>query len=262
MNDQWQLKVEQTINFLAEQGAKTKRLDFLTLLVKFLSELFDADYVLVDHYDQKQPDRTSTISVYNRGRYLPNFSYLLVNTPCANVIGNDFCCYPEKVQEHFPDDSGLKKMRVNSYAAMPLWNSTGNPIGLIAILDSKNIENRKTYELVLKLASLKTADVLEKYFYENELEKQYQLFHSMFEISPDGVLITTADGKIQRSNKALKKLFDYAADELVNQHVKCLFSDPEIVQKGLNDLAAARDGSRSTACRGDCGRCARAGSRR
>lgn len=239
MSSELQLKIEQTIDFLADVSHKSQSLEFLSLLVKFLSTLFDADYVLVDHYDATDPNKVETIEVYNRGKYLPNFTYLLVETPCNNVIGKQFCCYSDRLQETFPNDKGLKKWNVNSYAALPLWNSSGEPIGLIAILDSKPIINTKEYELVLKLASVKAADELEKLYIEGKLSTQNQLFQSMFETSPDGVIITSTTGEILMANKAAEIIFGYERNEFLSLNASELFSNFSIAQDAFTKIRDA-----------------------
>ncbi|MFA9388577.1 MAG: PAS domain S-box protein [Prolixibacteraceae bacterium] len=244
MNNNVLSKIENTLNFLGEHDQNILNVEFLPSLVKFLSELFDVDYVFVDHYDQKDPDEAVTISVYNRGNYLPNFTYSIKNTPCAAVIGKNFKCFPNKLQQLFPDDLALVKMKVNSYAAIPLWNASGEPVGIIALLDHKPIVEVKSFELVLKIAAIKAADELVKYFYETELSKlirEYNLaredavdfknkYSSLFERTLDGIYRSTHDGKFLDINPAMVKMFGYSSiDEMMVVDIKkeLYFSEEE-----------------------------------
>jgi two-component system, LuxR family, sensor kinase FixL len=53
-----------------------------------------------------------------------------------------------------------------------------------------------------------------------EISQSVQLlFHSMFEIAPMGIAITTKDGVIVDANPALQKLIGYGKEELTNQYV-------------------------------------------
>ena len=68
--------------------------------------------------------------------------------------------YPSGIQQMFPADKLLAELKVDSYLGLPLWDSAGQPTGLIAVLFQLG-RNRSTvaaaameYSVVLVLMNL------------------------------------------------------------------------------------------------------------
>ena len=170
MNEKRQQFIEKTLDFINNKARKLQNIEFLHQLTKYLGELFQVDYVLIDKYDIKKPNIAETISVYNRNSHIHNITYDLKDTPCENVMGTNYCCYETNVQNLFPKDDLLVEMNVDSYLGIPLWSTSGVPIGLIAIMDKNSLKNTKTIELVFKIIAIKTSQVLEKILFENTID--------------------------------------------------------------------------------------------
>ncbi|NOR28006.1 MAG: PAS domain S-box protein [Lutibacter sp.] len=168
-----QLKyIEQAIELLRTQGYNISADEFLQKIAMFLIKSFDIEYVLINQYLEKTPSITETVVVCNKEGVVPNFSYELVDTPCENVINKDVCIYPTNIQSLFPKDELLVQMNIESYIGIPLWSSTGVPIGLIALLDNKQLKNVEEIKIVLQIIALKVEKVLEKRLYKKEYTLQ------------------------------------------------------------------------------------------
>jgi PAS domain S-box-containing protein len=166
--------IEKTLAFIAQKGNELEGNEFLKIIAKYIGDLFNVSYVLIDKYSFKKPSITETVAIYSKDGFSPNIKYELANTPCENVINKKLCIYPKNIQTLFPKDELLTQMNVESYMGIPLWSSNREPIGLIAVLDDKPIQDTKTLEVILQIIAIKTAQVLEKKLYENELKLQEQ----------------------------------------------------------------------------------------
>lgn len=164
--------VENTLKYITKKSHEEKGSEFLKQVAKYLSEMLKVNYVLINEYSKKEPNIVKTIAFYGTGGILPNITYKLVHTPCENVIDNKICIYPKNIQTLFPKDYLLAQMNAESYIGIPLWSSTGVPIGLIIILDDKEIKETKTISIVLQIVAIKVAQVIEKQLYENKLKRQ------------------------------------------------------------------------------------------
>jgi len=98
---------------------------------------FEACRRLEQNPDTANPGYAETVAVYAKGDVIPNSRYALKDTPCEQVIAGKLCCYPSDVRRQFPKAALLEDLQVDSYAGLPLWDSTGALIGLIAVLDGK-----------------------------------------------------------------------------------------------------------------------------
>ena len=239
MNEELQLKIEKTLEFLSNNCQANLQVEFLTLLVNFLADLFEADIVWVDHFNPQKPTESETISIFQKGKHHPSFIYQLENTPARNVIGKDFYCIQQNIRQLFPADEWLEKKKIEGYAAIPLWDSNHSPIGSIAVFSKKPINDCKPLEMVLKIASLKASEVLCKLFNEDKLQKQTQLFDSIFETTPVGLMITNNNGVIRKANQIMCHLFGYSQIELENIKEEILFADAEPAQVASELLASA-----------------------
>lgn len=151
--------LEELLNYFNKPQLASDNAEFLGALCKTVSKLLDADYVFIglSSDDLRYVD---TMYVFGNGEKIENFRYTLSGTPCENVIGKSFCIYPDSVQQHFPTDNLLKEMGIVSYAAAPLWVNKQTPLGLIALMDTKNIIDVKFFESVLTLLASKVESEL------------------------------------------------------------------------------------------------------
>jgi len=95
------------------------------------------------------------------GRIRPPFTYALEGTPCAAVVGREFRCVPAGARKEFPEDDLLGKLGLESYAAYPLNDAAGTPLGLIGAMHRKRLRNVALCEAILKIFALRAAAELE-----------------------------------------------------------------------------------------------------
>jgi len=165
--------VEDTLFFLAQRGWQTSKENFFDALAQFLGEKLDMDYVLIDKIDEN-PEIAETVALYAKGAITPNMRYTLKGTPCENVMGRKLCAYPQNIQQLFPEDTLLPGMGAESYIGIPLWDSTGHPIGLIAVMGIKPLTNAAPVTQLLQLVAIRAAAELERLQDEQEILKLNQ----------------------------------------------------------------------------------------
>ena len=146
--------------------------DFFKSLAQHLAEILNVDYVCIDRLEGDCLS-ASTVAVYFDGKFEDNVSYTLKDTPCGSVVGKTICFFPAGVSRLFPKDTVLQEMSAESYAGTTLWNSQGQPIGLIALISRKPMAKTHLVELILKLVALRAAGELERRQAEYELKKAY-----------------------------------------------------------------------------------------
>ncbi|WP_052158210.1 hybrid sensor histidine kinase/response regulator [Lacinutrix jangbogonensis] len=223
--------IEKTLEFFTKKTQHQDRAVFLEKIVIFIGELFQSNYVIINEYLEENPKQTRTKALYNLEKgILPNVEYGLENTPCQNVIYSEDCCaYPEGVQLLFPKDKMLFDMNADSYLGIPLFDSSQNRIGFIAILDSKPIDvtHINTIKLVLKTVAMKVSQLLERDIFEkgqelqiaelkkaNDKAEENELrFRKVFEKSNDAICIVKNNNFINVNQSAL----DYFGYDIQDQ---------------------------------------------
>ena len=166
-------RMEDVLKFIAQGEWLSRDEDFLTALASYLGKMLGLDYVIVDKL-ASDPAYAETVAIYAKGSVVPNMQYSLQYTPCENVMNSGLCCYPENVQQRFPKDSLLVDMQVESYTGIPLWDSKGNVIGLIALMDGKPMTDTNLLTSMLQLVATSAAAALEQMQADARLKEKFE----------------------------------------------------------------------------------------
>lgn len=214
-------RTDDAIKTIASAVSSTSGDDFYNELVTNIAEMFDADFAFIGLLDQHDAMKINTFVFYSHGKIIPNITYDLKGTPCSNVVGKSACTYPNHVQDLFPDDEILVDLGVDSYIGLPLFSNEDTPVGIIVVMDSKPMENTTEMEEVLKIFVARTEAELEKKK-SNEIIQKLSL---AVEQSPNIIIITNAEGKIEYVNPAFTTTTGYSKNEVLNKN-------PSIIKSG------------------------------
>lgn len=155
--------------------------DFFLSLARYLAGSLRMDYVCIDRLEDGDLS-AETVAIWFDGTFEPNASYTLKDTPCGEVVGHTVCCFPDGVRHRFPKDAVLQEMEAESYVGTTLWSSQGKPIGLIAVIGRRPLDNPHLAQTILKLVGMRAAAELEHRQAEAErrrLEERMNLTHRL-----------------------------------------------------------------------------------
>ncbi|HLO75340.1 MAG TPA: PAS domain S-box protein [Magnetospirillum sp.] len=217
--------VTKTLHFIADPAGTVCDGDFMAALARHLGETLGVAYVIIDRLD-REPGIAETVALCAWGEILPNMRYALAGTPCADVAGSQFCLYPSGVQERFPEDKLLVDMGVHSYAGAPLKDTTGKPIGLIAILHTAPFANESMVTQILRIVTPRAAAELERAESDRTLAQREQQFRSLAESAPDNIIGYDLDGSIRYMNARLLRSLSLASvDEVIGKRPSEVWPD-------------------------------------
>jgi PAS domain S-box-containing protein len=153
--------IEKTQLFLLRRGYSQEGEDFFQSLARHLAETLAVDIVCIDRLaaDGLSAD---TVALFQDGGFRDNVNYALADTPCGEVVGKSICSFPRGVRELFPKDAGLQRLSLESYIGTTLWDITGKPIGLIALVSRQPRESTRVAETILQLLAPRAAGELER----------------------------------------------------------------------------------------------------
>lgn len=165
------MRIKEFHMFLAQTNSGvTDKEPFFNALARYLAKSLDMHFICIDRLEGDGLMAT-TLAVWCDGHFEDNVSYALKDTPCGDVVGNEICCFPASVCQYFPHDEVLQDLRAESYVGVTLWSHIGHPIGLIAVIGQKPLENRQLVETILKTVAVRAAGELERMEVELELEQ-------------------------------------------------------------------------------------------
>jgi len=219
-------RVENTLKFIAQRGWMEGGETFLTALSRYLGRLLEADYVIIDKLSA-EPSHAETVAIYAKGEVLPNMRYSLEHTPCENVMAGGLCCYPGDVQQQFPEDALLADMQVESYIGLPLWDSTGKVIGLIAVMDGKPMCNELAVTSILQLVATSAAAELERRQSEQAIFESRQFLIRVIDAIADPVFVKDREHRWILLNQACCELIGRPRAELLGKPDSDYFPEHE-----------------------------------
>lgn len=231
--------IDKTLEFIANNGYKSQNNQFLKDVCIFLADLLDVNYVLIDKYSIEEPlfAKIQTFYCKKEQNFFPNITYKINNTPCENVINKEICSYPSNTKNLFPKDQLLTDLNIESYIGIPLWSSSKHPIGLIAIMHNKPIQNFKPIEKIIQIISIHVEKVLEKIIFdekitikEDALKVAQNNFEKLSNLTFEGILIHK-EGIAIDVNYSFTKMFGYKKEELIGKNVVELLFDKKHHQK-------------------------------
>ncbi len=179
------IMIEDLLRFLNESGAQHRGTELLSCITRYLGNLLKVEYVFVSKL--LSCNRVKTVGLCSNGTTGNEFEYDLHGTPCENVIGKKLCMYPEKVSLQFPEDTLLKEISAEGYAATPLRSSQGLPIGLLAIVSKAPLINLQQIEAIIQIAATRITQEFESMNRLDEIQSYSQRLELATRATQSGV---------------------------------------------------------------------------
>jgi diguanylate cyclase (GGDEF)-like protein/PAS domain S-box-containing protein len=209
---------------------------FFRELVLLLSRVLGAAYAIVGEVTDASLRTIQTVAVCAEGKLVDNFTYDLAGTPCENVVGKDICFHAQGVQQLFPDDHLLVEMDIDSYIGIPLFDSAGKPLGILALLDKKPLADPEHAQAIMKICAARAVAELERQHQELVLRDSEERFRATFSQAAVGIAVVAPDGRWLRVNQKLCDILGYTEQELLQS----TFQDITHPDDLASDLAHVR----------------------
>jgi PAS domain S-box-containing protein len=174
---------EEIISNIASGVAAETGEAFFQSLVEYLTKALQVEYALIGELMESNKNYIRTIAIYGKGQKMENFTYNLQQTPCESVMEGQLCIYNNNVQQSFPHDLVLKNLDVQGYMVMPIFNSAGETLGLIAILSCSPLKDTPLMEEVFKIFAARASAELERRKVTAKIEHQHQREQLLAEIT-------------------------------------------------------------------------------
>lgn len=134
---------------------------FFPVMVEALAEALSVRWVYLSTLHPIDHGRACTVAVWDNGPG-ENFEYQLEHTPCADIVSQGSCCFPDDIVNFFPQDQVLKDMDAKGYVGTPLRSSSGEVLGLLVALDDKPFASAERAAEIVELFSGRAAAELER----------------------------------------------------------------------------------------------------
>jgi diguanylate cyclase (GGDEF)-like protein/PAS domain S-box-containing protein len=218
--------------------------DFFISLVTHLTSALGTRAAVVAELDPLDSTRARTLAVWKDSELAPNFSYSLKGTPCEDIMTRGSCQHLEGVAERFPEDQTLRAWNAQSFIGAPLRDTSGAPIGLLAVIHDQRMEDPARAESILGIFGARAGAELERKRAADELA--YQAFHDALTGLPNRALfmdrLHQATIRAERHSESFAVLFiDLDRFKYVNDSLGHARGDELIAEFGRRLLACERE---------------------
>jgi PAS domain S-box-containing protein len=162
---------EETIRNIAEGVSAETGERFFHSLVNHISAILGLEYSFVGELVTEERKQVEIVALSAHSDVIDNLTYDLPNTPCETVVDKGLCYYPRDVQKQFPKDHKLKDMNAESYVGIPLTNSRGLTIGIMAVVGCQPLRHDKLVISTLQVFAARAAAELERKRVEEALRQ-------------------------------------------------------------------------------------------
>ncbi len=216
---------------------------FFRSLVQSLAEALGADCALMAEISDDDGTVARTVAVYSRGEIVENFTYDLAGTPCKNVVGGELRAYPRDVRKLFPEDRLLQEMEAESYIGMPLFDSGGRALGLLAVVNRVPTPDPEMAESILCIFGARAAAELERSHAVTALRESERRFRDFAESASDWFWEMGPDLRITYVSERISDIQGLSPATFIGK-TRGEFADTRYDAEGwrrhLDDLAARR----------------------
>jgi PAS domain S-box-containing protein len=183
-------------------------------LVRYLSAILDVDVAMIAVHVDGNRARMRTLAACLDGKPLDNFEYALDGSPCRHVVGREFRFVAEGVKPEFPPGALLAANGIDSYAALPLNDASGRPLGLIAAMDRRPMRDAALAESMLKIFAMRAVAEIERTRADAALRASEASYRAIFEASEDEIVVHDWDtGAFVDANPKACRTFGYSVEE-------------------------------------------------
>src|SRR6185436_6139597 len=120
---------------VVEGTAATTGTDFLRSLAEHLARALGVRYAFISEALGQPPERTRLLAQWTGKELGGPLELVLAGTPSERIFEQPVTFFPRDVWRLFPGDRLLAEREIESYLAIPLFDSAQRPLGHMGVMD-------------------------------------------------------------------------------------------------------------------------------
>ncbi|HML78631.1 PAS domain S-box protein [Geobacter sulfurreducens] len=233
---------EEMLRYLTEGTASVTGEEFFRSLVRRLSSALGTRFAFVTRLLDGSPVRMRTLAFWTGNGYCPTMEMPLDGTPCEQIIADgDILFHPSGLGQLYPAAETMKRMGVESFLGVPLFDSRGTAIGHLAVLDDKPMREDEGHRSLLRIFAARAGAELERMRGDEALRESETRYKDLFENANDLIQSVSPSGEILYVNRAWRETLGYSEEEVKGLTFDQII-DPECIGHCMGEFRRVMEG--------------------
>jgi len=216
-------KSEETLRQISLGVSHTTGEEFLRSLLKQLSKALPNDYAFLVELSGKGAGQFSTLALAEQGNILRNGQCALTHSAFADSIARGFRAHLGGARVMFPEDVLLAELAIESFIATPLMDHHGRTIGLIGVLDRKQLGDTQMIESTLQIFAARAAAEIERKRSEEDLAAEKERLQVTMKSMADGFITIDNSGSVLMLNPVAEALTGWTQEDAAGKPLATVF---------------------------------------
>ena len=219
-------KSEEALEAIAKGTDAPGSQKFFKNLVRQLAHTLQVPMVFLAERIEETFPVVHGLVFWHGDHFEPKFEYNCLEGPCEKVFDGHPVYFAHGVQELFPLNPTVKALGLDSYCGTPLFNSEGNIVGNLAIMDQKPLSMSAQDRSLLEVFAARAGAELERKRAQEALQESEERYRALYDEAPLMYFTVDSHLRILSVNKFGANILGYTNEELVGQSAMTVV-DPE-----------------------------------
>ena len=209
------------------RSASGDRARFCTDCLAGLAATLEVSLAFVARFDDETLTRLGTLAVIVDGEKVDGFGYELNGTPCLDVVEHGQVMITSGAGQAYPECGWLERFAVDGYLGTLLRSADGEALGVVVIAHTKPLPRAEGIRAALSLYAQRIGREIDA----QKASRQLQLAASVFEKSPQGIMISDADHRICKVNPAFTAITGWSEADVIGRRETVLSAGRESAEQ-------------------------------
>jgi PAS domain S-box-containing protein len=220
MSNPARMNDDEALRLVVEGTVSETGTAFFRALVKNLATVMHTTGAWVTEY-VRETDRIRAHAFWLNGSFLERYEHDVANTPCAVVLTErKLVHFPDRILDIYPDEPDLKALGAVSYLGVPLFDTAGEIMGHLAVLDTKPLPAEPRLISLFEIFAARAAAECRRLKAEQQVRAREEQLTALLDSAMDAVVVLDAAGGILQTNPAAERLFGCTAEDLAGENLR------------------------------------------